>query len=129
LQRAFAAATLKMTGTPMTDPDKLARALEVSWSLNSSTLWSEENPASGQCGVTALVANDVLGADILKTRYGLIWHFYNHIDGERRDFTASQFDRPIVYDDVPATREEAFADTNAAQYDYLRRAVVEALDP
>ncbi|WP_422376352.1 YunG family protein [Roseibium sp.] len=111
----------------MTDTDRLARALEASWSLKSSTLWSEDVPAAGQCGVTALVANDVLGADILKTRYGLIWHFYNRIDGRRHDFTANQFERPVAYDDLPATREEAFADTNAEQYDYLRSTVLEAL--
>lgn len=112
---------------PMTDADRLAQAFEASWSLKSSTLWTKDVPAAGQCGVTALVANDVLGADILKTRYGLIWHFYNRIDGLRLDFTASQFDQPVVYDDLPATREEAFADTNTEQYDYLRGTVLEAL--
>lgn len=100
-----------------------AQAIEMAWSSNSSTLWTAENPAAGQCGVTALVANDVLGAEILKTRYGPIWHFYNRLDGERHDFTESQFGEPIVYDDLPSTRDEAFGDTNARQYACLSDAV------
>jgi len=36
-------------------------ALHRSWSLESSSKWTRENPANGQCGVTALVVNDLLG--------------------------------------------------------------------
>jgi hypothetical protein len=90
--------------------------LRRSWSVASSTLWSAENPARGQCGVTSLVANEFLGGEILKTRIGDDWHFYNVIKGCRLDFTASQFDRPIEYQDVPSNRAEAFSDTNAEQY-------------
>ena len=106
--------------------DDLARfrkALEASWSLDSSTLWTEDKPAAGQCGVSALVAHDHFGGEILKTRFGAIWHFYNRIDGVRVDFTASQFDAPLDYADEPSNREEAFADTNGAQYGYLKTAV------
>ena len=99
------------------------KALEASWSLRSSTLWRQDKPAAGQCGVSALVAQDHLGGEILKTRYGSLWHFYNRIDGRRVDFTESQFDEPIAYADEPSNREEAFADTNSAQYDYLSAAV------
>lgn len=103
-------------------------ALEAAWSRESSTLWTPASPAAGQCGVSALVAHDHLGGEILKTRWRDIWHFYNRIDGARIDFTESQFDAPIAYDDLPATREEAFADTNAAQYGYLSAAVAARLD-
>ena len=105
------------------DRDTFRKALEASWSLQSSTLWKQDKPAAGQCGVSALVAQDHLGGEILKTRYGSIWHFYNRIDGQRVDFTESQFDAPIAYADEPSTREEAFADTNSEQYDYLSAAV------
>ena len=40
----------------------------------------------------------------------------------RYDLTAEQFDSPIEYLDLAATREEAFADTNASQYNYLSNA-------
>lgn len=112
----------------MTTISEFETALLNSWSLESSTLWTKNTPAAGQCGVTALVANDILGAEVLKTRYGDLWHFYNRLDGLRYDFTDSQFDAPIVYDDIPSNREEAFGDTNASQYNYLRDAVVRHLE-
>lgn len=105
----------------------LIDALENVWSLQSSSKWTEANPALGQCGVTALVVQDFLGGDILKTKYGEIWHFYNLIDDESVDFTRSQFDNPIEYSNVVSNREEAFADTNAQQYSYLRTAVQKRL--
>ncbi|WP_434051870.1 MAG: hypothetical protein RDA78_21755 [Roseibium sp.] len=107
----------------MHDIKTFAQALEKSWSNESSTLWTADNPAAGQCGVTALVASDELGADILKTRYGSIWHFYNRINGKRHDFTESQFGQTIEYDDIPSSRDEAFGDTNERQYAYLNNAV------
>jgi hypothetical protein len=54
-----------------------------SWSLESSSKWSENTPAKGQCGVTALVVNDIFGGEILKTKLSDGWHFYNRINGER----------------------------------------------
>ncbi|MEM6428319.1 MAG: hypothetical protein AAF708_03695 [Deinococcota bacterium] len=110
-----------------TDKITFIQALESSWSLASSTKWTQANPASGQCGVTALVAQDVLGGDILKTKYGDIWHFYNRIEGEVIDFTKSQFEASICYDHHTATRAEAFADTNAEQYEYLSTTVQQHL--
>lgn len=106
---------------------KFAQAIEKSRSSETSTLWTTENPAAGQCGVTALVASDELGAEILKTRFGSIWHFYNRIEGVRHDFTESQFSEPIKYDDFPSTRDEAFGDTNERQYASLSNAVKHAL--
>jgi len=93
------------------------------WSRQSSSLWTENNPARGQCGVTSLVLQDNYGGDILKTRLanGQL-HFYNRIDNKRIDFTDDQFAEPIVYLDQPATRAEAVADTNDEQYKYLSHA-------
>ena len=110
------------------DKEVLASAFNEAWSPESSTLWKSENPALGQCGVTALVAQDYLGGKILKTnvvKYGVdvIWHFYNEINGVLEDFTMSQFDEPITYDNKPSNREEAFADTSSQQYDSLKSAV------
>lgn len=104
------------------------QALQDSWSLESSTKWSKSNPAAGQCGVTALVAQDILGGEILKTKYGQIWHFYNRINGQAIDFTESQFDAAIVYSHYESNREEAFQDTNDQQYQYLSKAVKQCLD-
>lgn len=103
------------------------KALEASWGPGSSTLWTPERPVAGHCGVSILVASDHLGGEILKTRFGDIWHFYNRIDGERVDFTDSQFEAAIAYSDIPSNRDEAFADTNAEQYRCLGAAVARYL--
>ncbi|PKR85414.1 YunG family protein [Heyndrickxia camelliae] len=103
--------------------EDIEKALLNSWSINSSSKWSIVNPARGQCGVTALVVNDILGGEIKKTMLSEGWHFYNEISGKRCDFTASQFNEDIEYMDIPSNREEAFLDTNQKQYDYLKQSV------
>ncbi|MDQ6730583.1 MAG: hypothetical protein M3022_09835 [Actinomycetota bacterium] len=60
--------------------------------------WSPENPARGQCAVTALVVQDLLGGEILiaevhhtdGTRQSV--HYWNRIsDGVEVDLTREQF--------------------------------------
>jgi hypothetical protein len=103
--------------------EQLMEALTKSWSLTSSSKWTSDNPANGQCGVTVLVVNDLLGGKIKKTELSEGWHFYNTINGKRYDFTASQFKEDIDYMDLPSNREEAYADTNESQYAYLKKSV------
>ena len=98
------------------------------WSSQTSSLWSAESPSRGQCGVTALVLQDHFGGEILKTRVGTAWHFYNRLGGVGVDATADQFPEPIHYLDLPASREEAFADTNEAQYAELSRRFAACLE-
>ena len=102
---------------------KLQKALLKSWSKNSSSKWTKDNPAKGQCSVTALVVNDLLGGQISKTFLEEGWHFYNEINGVRYDFTLSQFNEDIRYMDISSNREEALLDTNQKQYDYLIQSV------
>jgi len=107
---------------------KLSDALFASWSIDSSTKWTESNPAKGQCGVSALIVNELYGGEILKTKLEEGWHFYNFIDGRRFDFTESQFCNPIVYDDRVSSRAEAMEDTNEEQYSNLWRRVLAELE-
>lgn len=114
----------------MTSPsvDKIESALLNSWSAQSSSKWTASNPALGQCGVTALVVQNHLGGEIYKTLIKKpgkppLWHFYNHVNGEFVDFTASQFDELVPYDNLASGRKEAFEDTNNEQYTYLSKAV------
>lgn len=93
--------------------------LRECWSRESSSLWTAENPARGQCGVTALVIQDYFGGEILKTLVDGKSHFYNEINGCKYDFTADQFQSLPNYSNDPSTREEAFIDTNQNQYSYL----------
>lgn len=105
------------------DIERLKEILFKVWSLKSSTKWTKENPARGQCGVTAIVVNDLLGGEILKTETPDGWHFYNRINGKRYDFTESQFQEPPNYLDIPSSRDEAILDTNMEQYKYLKESV------
>jgi hypothetical protein len=106
---------------------EVKKVLFESWSLESSSKWSKDNPAKGQCGVTALVVHDILGGEIRKTKLSDGWHFYNFINKERHDLTASQFKEVIAYKDLLSTREEAFADTNVEQYIFLKQKVLTAV--
>lgn len=104
-------------------PAAFRERLRGAWSLSTSSKWTAANPARGQCSVTAIAAQNLLGGAILRTQTSDGTHFYNRIDGVRYDFTASQFERPIAYDDAPATRDEALADTSPAQYAALKTAL------
>ncbi|MGX9135060.1 YunG family protein [Rummeliibacillus sp. JY-2-4R] len=113
--------------TNMFQIERITNALFKSWSLESSSKWSKDNASAGQCGVTTLVVNDILGGEIRKTKLPDGWHFYNFINNKRYDFTASQFKKEILYRDIPSNRIEAYADTNEKQYGYLRQKVLDTL--
>lgn len=102
---------------------RLRQVLPDAWSPATNRHWTSGNPARGACSVTALVAQDLLGGEILKTRVGADWHFYNRIGSLRVDLTEAQFEAPVTYDDVPSNREEAMADTAPARYAALCDAV------
>jgi hypothetical protein len=96
------------------EPEQVASALHQSWSRATARQWTEDNPAAGQCNVTALLVHELFGGELLKTRLPDGDHFYNRIDGVRFDFTESQFAHPITYVDLPTTRDDAeFGATNA----------------
>ncbi|MDZ4871144.1 MAG: hypothetical protein CLLPBCKN_000532 [Chroococcidiopsis cubana SAG 39.79] len=105
----------------------ITHLLKKCWSRESSSLYTQDNPTKGQCSVTALVIQDCYGGQLLKTRVGESWHFYNYINRMRYDLTAEQFGLPIEYLDLAATREEAFDDTNVVQYNYLLNAFQQRL--
>jgi hypothetical protein len=104
------------------DPEQVARALRKSWSLASARQWTAENPAAGQCNVTALLIYDLFGGELLKTPLPEGDHFYNRIGGCRYDFTDSQFSQPITHSDLVATRADAEREAMAAELTALRLA-------
>lgn len=79
---------------------KLQAALERSWNKETcyppiQEEWTKENPAFGQCAVTALIVQDFFGGDIL------FCHHQNHCwnklpDGMEIDLTRSQFPSDII---------------------------------
>ena len=106
---------------------RIYEALIRSWSIETSSKWTTENPAKGQCGVTALVVQDIYGGEFKRTKVGEAWTFYNFIDGQRFDFTEAQFNEKLNYMDIESNREEAFADTNEKQYSMLKKKITKEL--
>jgi hypothetical protein len=74
------------------DEESALKVLRRCWSHESSAQWTPDNPARGQCCVTALVIQDLFGGEIQKTLVDGQRHFYNRIDGSLYDFSADQFD-------------------------------------
>ena len=83
----------------MITESELEEALIKAWQKESSSdpeNWTAENPAWGQCAVTALIVNDYLGGDIVWSKASLpdgreISHYFNNIEGVEEDFTRNQF--------------------------------------
>ena len=110
-------------------------ALLKSWSLDTAKQWSKENPANGQCNVTAAVIYDLFGGEILRTPLsGGLYHYYNKIDGKIADLTDSQFDAPDArfpwpnpYEDLPTTIQAAMKGIPQREFDTLKTALLEKL--
>lgn len=109
------------------DPDDVQRALRKAWSLSTASQWTASNPAAGQCNVTSLLIHELFGGDLLKTPLPAGDHFYNRIEGKRHDFTASQFDQPIAYVDLPASPADAELGATRDQLAALKAAFQEHL--
>ncbi|MEN0041740.1 MAG: hypothetical protein AAF764_10465 [Pseudomonadota bacterium] len=98
-------------------------ALLDAWSLETARQWLPDNPAAGQCNVTAVVVQDIFGGELLRTRLEGFesHHYYNHIGGRRIDLTDSQFDGPIPYDDEPTNSKAAMAFVTDDEYRILKQ--------
>ena len=72
---------------------ELENLLKESWTKETSvdSNWSEDNPALGQCAVTALVVNDYFGGKIMRCMASTGSHYYNELEGITVDLTRSQF--------------------------------------
>jgi hypothetical protein len=69
-----------MTPLRLTD---IERAVRSSWSADTCTpefrsRWTSDNPARDQCGVTAMVLNDLMGGELIRGEV--------HVDGVRVDY-------------------------------------------
>lgn len=109
------------------DRQAVLAALHRAWSRSSARQWAADNPAQGQCNVTTLLIHDLYGGTLLKTPLPEGDHFYNRIGSARIDFTASQFDRPIRYADLPADRAEVERGATNAELDVLKSAFLREL--
>jgi hypothetical protein len=115
------------------------RAVRTSWGEDTCDPtdrqdWHPGNPARGQCGVTALVLNDLLGGDLVLgevhvagERTGV--HYWNRFAGLDVDLTRDQFrkDEHVVGGQVVA-RPAGPPRRCREEYDLLRDRVRKALD-
>ncbi|NLK72008.1 MAG: hypothetical protein GX285_03185 [Clostridiales bacterium] len=76
---------------------KLKKAIQKSWGVDTAykddiPKWSTNNPAAGQCAVTALVIHDFFGGQIYSgvSQDGVV-HYWNKVHGIKIDLTRSQF--------------------------------------
>lgn len=116
------------------DADKLRAVLPKAWSLETAVQWTAENPALGQCNVTAAVICDMFGGEVLRTQLPGVWHYYNRIDGVRHDLSDSQFtgpgavfSYPDVYEDDVSSVAAAMEGIPQREYDTLRDALIREL--
>ena len=61
----------------------IERAVRASWGADACppedrSGWTPDNPARGQCGVTAMVVNDLMGGELIRGEV--------RVDGERTDY-------------------------------------------
>ena len=89
-------------------------ALRQSWSRETAVQWTVENPALGQCNVTAAVIFDLFGGKVLRTKLDDIWHYYNQIGGVRVDLTDSQFSAPGSLFNAPETYQDDVSSASEA---------------
>ena len=118
----------------MVNLTELKKAIEVSWSAETSFVpdeWSEDNPARGQCAVTALIVQDYFGGKIRKCDVvgGADSHFFNELpNGEIVDLTRIQFPEDTQFEHEKVTdREKTHSYPGTAGRYEILRARVEAI--
>jgi hypothetical protein len=96
--------------------------------------WTPENPSRDQCGMTALVVQDILGGDLILAEVRVEGakvghHYWNRLpDGSEVDLTADQFrpEEEVVGGTVVARPPDA-PRRHREQYERLRRRILEGL--
>jgi hypothetical protein len=104
----------------------LEHAIREAWSLDTAEEddgWTPENPSRGQCDITALVVQDVLGGDILGADVYLDGervegHMWNRLaSGIEIDLTRDQFRRgETIGEPRIGRRTAAIADPGHPRY-------------
>ena len=123
--------------------DRLLGALRKSWSQETAfdaNDWLPENPARGQCVVSALVVQDYLGGDLQRFEVqgnGFFeTHYVNLLDGVVIDTTASQYSAlsvtltptPTDLKGFASIREKRLADNSTRErYELLGKRVASSL--
>jgi len=113
---------------------ELDRALEKAWSRATSAdpnNWTRENPAWGQCAVTACVVQDYFDGKLLRVNafapeiVDPIGHYFNDLpDGTMPDLTRKQFPAGTMFSKPEERTREYVLDpkfTTKKRYKLLKR--------
>jgi hypothetical protein len=119
---------------------EVTSAIENSWSVYTAfdrDQWSPDNPARGQCVVSALIIQDLFGGRLQKTQVTFNGHIESHyrnvlpdgtiIDTTRSQYPASQEIKAteITLGDYTNLRQKLFAEANTeSRYKLLRTTVL-----
>lgn len=108
------------------DLEKLKNVLSDSWSEEtcfpwSKNKWSKENPALGQCAVTALIVQDYFWGQLLHCLHA--HHYRNRLpEWHEVDFTKEQFpERTEICEDGVKLRDEMLYGESADKAKTLER--------
>ena len=126
--------------------EQIKQALRASWNAETgyagAGVWTEDNPARGQCVTSSLVVQDYLGGDIV--RYAVLGdgidetHYFNVLDdGTVVDTTGDQYTVPVTMTLKPinaavhkTVRAKCLADDETRyRYEMLKTRVEKALTP
>lgn len=122
--------------------DQLQAALSKSWTQQTSknpVEWSTKNPARGQCAVSALIVQELLGGELQKVdtifNSKQEGHFRNVINGAVIDTTRSQYpesqqfvESEINLHSFATAREKLLADEDTCRrYEILKSTVFKKL--
>ncbi|MDQ0985307.1 hypothetical protein [Streptomyces sp. V2I9] len=118
----------------------IEQAVRSSWSAETCTpeyrdRWSPDHPARDQCGVTAMVLNDLLGGELIRGEVHVDgvrtdFHWWNRLGrGVEIDLTREQFgpEETVVGGDVIVRPPAAEWKRLRAEYELLRDRVTEKL--
>lgn len=120
----------------------IERAVRMSWGADTCPPedrphWTPGDPARGQCGVTAMVLNDLMGGELIRGEVQVSgertdYHWWNRLGmGVEIDLTREQF-RPeeIITGGVVVSRTQAASWRRLREeYEVLRSRVLENLAP
>lgn len=111
---------------------KFKRALQISWGKDTAYRkdtdnWTSENPAVGQCAISALLFNELFGGKIYSgiSNNG-VEHYWNRRFGIKVDLTKQQFPHGVSFKEIRKwDRDELLATGNVRErYNILRARVM-----
>src|SRR5258708_53300 len=111
----------------------LPAVFQECWSRDTSydpEKWTPENPTHGQCAITALIIQDLLGGDLLRAKVNDADHYWNRLpDSRELDLTRDQFGSGLTItapDSVSREYVLSFSNT-LRRYQQLSRLFISAL--